>query len=232
MGADAARKHRRKAAKAAAENMVRGSLQSAAEAEAAATETMARVQTSGGLRRTAEVVVEDIEESAGEEMARSFQRAAEEWAATEGTWAQRVLVAEATGEDRAKRLPNGLVGETKSGSKLVAGAADEIMARRSSEEIVQAAIVRAASRMGTEAEDGDVWQAAEVVVVEAMQVGSIEAARAEVADAVNAMGWGATEAAIMEVVQTLVDEGGEYILFEAKLKARNPKESTPLNNIR
>jgi len=26
--------------------------------------------------------------------------------------------------------------------------------------------------------------------------------------------------------------GGEYILFEAKLKARNPKESTPLNNIR
>ena len=136
MGADAARKHRRKATKAAAENMVRGSLQSAAEAEAAATETMARVQTSGGLRRTAEVVVEDTEESAGEEMARSFQRAAEEWAATEGTWAQRVLVAEATGEDRAKRLPNGLVGETKSGSKLVAGAADEIMAKRSSAEIV------------------------------------------------------------------------------------------------
>ena len=29
-----------------------------------------------------------------------------------------------------------------------------------------------------------------------------------------------------------VREGGEYILFEAKLKARNPKESTPLNNIR
>ena len=26
--------------------------------------------------------------------------------------------------------------------------------------------------------------------------------------------------------------GGKYILFEAKLKARNPKESTPLNNIR
>ena len=72
------RKHRRKAAKAAAENMVRGSLQSAAEAEAAATETMARVQTLCGLRRTAEVVVEDIEESAGEEIARSFQRTAEE----------------------------------------------------------------------------------------------------------------------------------------------------------
>ena len=28
------------------------------------------------------------------------------------------------------------------------------------------------------------------------------------------------------------DNGGKYILFEAKLKARNPKESTPLNNIR
>ena len=43
--------------------------------------------------------------------------------------------------------------------------------------------------MGTEAVGGDVRQATEVVVVEAMQVGSNEAARAEVADAVNAMGW-------------------------------------------
>ena len=73
------------------------------------------------------------------------------------------------------------------------------MVRRSSEGIVQAAIMRAASWMGTEAEGGDVRQAAEVVVVEAMQVGSIEAARAEVADAVKAMGWGATEATIMKV---------------------------------
>ena len=101
---------------------------------------MARVQTASGLRRTAEVVAEDIEESAGGEMAGSFQRAAEEWAAAEGTWAHRVLVAEATEEDRAKRLPNGLAGGTKSESKLVAGSADEIMARRSSEEMVQAAI--------------------------------------------------------------------------------------------
>ena len=98
---------------------------------------------------------------------------------------------EATEKDRAKRLLNGLAGETKSASKLVAGAADEIMARRSLGEIVQAAIVRAASRMGTEAEGGDIRQAAEVVVVETMQVSSIEAARAEVADAVDAtMGWG------------------------------------------
>ena len=95
MGADAAKKQRRKAAKAAAENMVRGSLQSAAEAEAAATGTMARVQTTSGLRRTAEVVAEDIEESAGEEIAGSFQRAAEEWAAAERghghreCWSQR-----------------------------------------------------------------------------------------------------------------------------------------------
>ena len=89
MGADAAKKQRRKAAKAAAENMVRGSLQSAAEAAAAATGTMARVQTATSLRRTAEVVAEGIEESAGEEMAGSSQRAAEEWAAAEGTCAQR-----------------------------------------------------------------------------------------------------------------------------------------------
>ena len=82
------------------------------------------------------------------------------------------------------------------------------MARRSSEEIVQAKVVMAASRMGTEAEGGEVRQAAEVVVVEAMQVGSIEAARAEVADAVKAMGWGVVEAAIMEVVQALVGEEG------------------------
>ena len=53
-----------------------------------------------------------------------------------------------------------------------------------------AAVVRAVSQTVTEAEDRDVWQAAEVVVVEAMQVGSVEAARAEVhvADAVKAMG--------------------------------------------
>ena len=55
--------------------------------------------------------------------------------------------AEATGEDRAKRLPNGLVGETKSGSKLVAGAADEIMARRSSEEWAQRVLVAERERV-------------------------------------------------------------------------------------
>ena len=68
MGADAARKQRRKAA---TENMVRGSLQSAAEAEAAATGTMAPVQTTimnavkelgteareEAVRRAAELVV-------------------------------------------------------------------------------------------------------------------------------------------------------------------------------
>ena len=126
-----------------------------------------------------------------EEMVGRLQSAAEAEAAATGTMAQRVLVAGATEEDRARRLPNGLEEESKSGRRLVAGAADEIMARRSLEEIVQAAIVRAASRMGTEAEGGDVRQAAEVVVVETMQVSSIEAARAEVADAVDAtMGWG------------------------------------------
>ena len=32
--------------------------------------------------------------------------------------------------------------------------------------------------------------------------------------------------------QNMGEKVCKYILFEAKLKARNPKESTPLNNIR
>ena len=104
MGADAARKQRRKAA---TENMVRGSLQSAAEAEA--TEAMAPVST---------------------------------------------------------------------------------------------AIMKAVKKLGTEAEEEAVRRAAELVVVEAMQVEgiSLEAARAQIADVMQAMGRYAAEAAIMEVV--------------------------------
>ena len=54
-----------------------------------------------------------------------------------------------------------------------------------------------------------VRRAAEIVVVESMQVGSMEAARGGIARAVQAMGWVAAKATIMEVVQTVVDEGGE-----------------------
>ena len=62
---------------------------------------------------------------------------------------------------------------------------------------------------GAEAVDMVVRRAAEIVVVESMQVGGMEAARGNIAGAVQAMGWGATEAAIMDVVQTMVGEGGE-----------------------
>ena len=78
---------------------------------------------------------DEVEESAGEEMVGRLQSAAEAEAAATGTMAQRVLVAGATEEDRARRLPDGLEEESKSGRRLVAGAADEIMARTSSEEI-------------------------------------------------------------------------------------------------
>ena len=54
-----------------------------------------------------------------------------------------------------------------------------------------------------------VRRAAEIVVVESMQVGDMEAARGEIAGAVQAMGWVAAEAAIMAVMQEMVDEGGE-----------------------
>ena len=47
---------------------------------------------------------------------------------------------------------------------------------------------------------------AESVVVESMQVGDMEAARGEITGAVQAMGWVATKAAIMGVVQATVDE--------------------------
>jgi len=54
-----------------------------------------------------------------------------------------------------------------------------------------------------------VRRAVEIVIVESMQVGDMGAARGEIAGAVRAMGWVAATTAIMEVVQTTVDEGGE-----------------------
>ena len=75
--------------------------------------------------------------------------------------------------------------------------------------MVEAAIVRAALESGAKAESMAVRRAAEIVVVESMQVGDMEAARGEIAGAVHAMGWGATKATIMEVVQTMVGEREE-----------------------
>ena len=54
-----------------------------------------------------------------------------------------------------------------------------------------------------------VRRAVGIVIVESMQVGDVEAAREEIAGAVQAMGWAAAEAAIMGVVQAMVGEGVE-----------------------
>jgi hypothetical protein len=75
--------------------------------------------------------------------------------------------------------------------------------------MVEAAVVRAARASGSEAKSLAVRRAVGIVIVESMQVGDVEAALEEIAGAVQAMGWAAAEAAIMEVVQTMVDEGGE-----------------------
>ena len=81
--------------------------------------------------------------------------------------------------------------------------------RGTPEEMVEAAVVRAARASGSEAKSLAVRRAVGIVVVESMQVGDVEAALEEIAGAVQAMGWAAAEATIMEVVQTMVDEGGE-----------------------
>ena len=54
--------------------------------------------------------------------------------------------------------------------------------------MVEAAIVRAALESGAKAESMVVRRAAEIVVVESMQVGDMDAARGEIAGAVQAMG--------------------------------------------
>ena len=97
--------------------------------------------------------------------------AAEAEAAAMGEMARNVLVAEvATGEGVAERSPVG----------------------------VTVAVVKAARSMGTAAEKEAVRAAAEAVVAETMQVGGMEEARAEIGDAVQAMGWAAVEQAVRE----------------------------------
>ena len=81
--------------------------------------------------------------------------------------------------------------------------------RGTPEEMVEAAVVRAARASGSEAKSLAVRRAVGIVIVESMQVGDVEAAREEIAGAVQAMGWAAAEAAIMGVVQAMVGEGVE-----------------------
>ena len=82
---------------------------------------------------------------------------------------------------------------------------------------MQATIMRAARKMGTQAEDEAVRRAAKAVVVEAMQVGDMEADLAEIAEAVQAMGWCGAEQAVMAVVQELIGEEGESVSEELQV---------------
>jgi hypothetical protein len=59
--------------------------------------------------------------------------------------------------------------------------------RGTPEEMVEAAVVRAARASGSEAKSLAVRRAVEIVIVESMQVGDVEAAREEITGAVQAM---------------------------------------------
>ena len=63
--------------------------------------------------------------------------------------------------------------------------------------------------MGTAAGKAAVRQAAEAVVAETMQVRDMEGARAEIEDAVQAMGWAAAEQAIVSVAQEVLQRAEE-----------------------
>ena len=65
--------------------------------------------------------------------------------------------------------------------------------------------------MGSEVEAQAIVEAAEMVVVRTMQVEGLAAAQEEIVSAVQAMGWGEAEAAIMEVVQTVIMEAAETV---------------------
>ena len=56
-----------------------------------------------------------------------------------------------------------------------------------------------------------VVEATKMVVVKAMQVEGLAVARGEIVSVVQAMGWGEAEAAIMEVVQTVIMEAAEAV---------------------
>ena len=137
--------------------------------------------------------------------ARNVQSAAggEEAAAT-GTVTRGVLVAGTAVKEESDMARIVSVAEAVTAEVEVAAeaATEGGKASGTPEGMVEAAVVRAARAPGAEAGMA-VRQAAEIVV------GDMEAARGEVTGAVQAMGWVAAEAAIMEVVQAMVDEGVE-----------------------
>ena len=76
---------------------------------------------------------------------------------------------------------------------------------------VAAMVMKAAHAVGSEVEAEAIVEAAEMVVVQTMQVEGLAAAQEEIVSAVQAMGWGEAEAAIMEVVQTVIMEATEAV---------------------
>ena len=148
-----------------------------------AAEEMVVSVTKGQQRKTA---------AAAEKVAaRSVQSATggEEAAAT-GTMTRRVLVAGAAVKEELDMARRVLVAEAVTAAvEVVAEAATEgSRASGTPEERVEATIVRAARESGAEAESMAVQRAAEIVVVESMQVGGMEAARGGIAGAVQAKG--------------------------------------------
>ena len=74
--------------------------------------------------------------------------------------------------------------------------------------------MEAARKQRTGSEEQAVRQAAEEVVVAAMQVERTEEARSEIAAAVRALGWGGAEQAIMEVAQEVLDEADQAMAYD------------------
>ena len=125
--------------------------------------------------------------------ARNVQSAAggEEAAAT-GTVTRGVLVAGTAVKEESDMARRVSVAEAVTADVEVAveAATEGGKASGTPEGMVEAAVVRAARASGAEAGNMAVRRAAEVVVLESMQVGDMEAARGEIAGAVQALGNG------------------------------------------
>ena len=169
--------------------------------------TAAQMVASGARKQQRKTAV-----AAEKVAARNVQSAAggEEAAAT-GTVTRGVLVAGTAVKEESDMTRRVSVAEAVTAEVEVAAeaATEGSKASGTPEGMVEAAVVRAARASGSEAKSLVVRRAVGIVIVESMQVGDMEAARGEIAGAVQAMGWVAATAAIMEVVQTMVDEGGE-----------------------
>ena len=133
-----------------------------------------------------------------------------EEAAATGTVTRGVLVAGTAVKEESDMARIVSVAEAVTAEVEVAAeaATEGSKASGTPEGMVEAAVVRAARASGAEAGMA-VRQAAEIVVVESMQVGDMEAARGETAGAVQAMGWVVAKATLMAVMQEMVDEEGE-----------------------